>query len=117
MKTAYYMMTVNSRGLLSRMDETPPVSHVEPPPPPRKKLLIAPIWHTVVLVIVIVLASFGGTQGASHGNASGSKLFLYAWNIIWQFIVVGYVWFGLRLRRVRLRDLIGECGTTSRAFC
>jgi len=116
MKTAYYMMTANSRGLLSRMDETPSIPQADIPPSLQRKFLVAPIWHTVLLVIVIVLVSFGGTKAASHGDTHGSKLFLYTWNIVWQFIIVGYIWFGLRLRHVRLRDLIGGRWNDFEAF-
>lgn len=97
------------------MDDATPLAQVEAPPPEDSGKLIAPVWHTVLLVVVILLVSFGGSK-AVHREHSASKLPLYMWNILWQLLVVGYVWVGLRLRRTRLRDVVGGKWNTVEAL-
>jgi membrane protease YdiL (CAAX protease family) len=97
------------------MDDATPIAQVDAPAPENSGKLIAPIWHTVLLVVVVLLVSFGGSK-AAHREYSGSKLPLYTWNILWQLLVVGYVWVGLRLRKTRLRDVVGGKWNTVEAF-
>jgi len=97
------------------MDDATPIAQVDAPAPDNSGKLIAPIWHTVLLVAVVLLVSFGGSK-AAHREYSGSKLPLYTWNILWQLLVVGYVWVGLRLRKTRLRDVVGGKWNTVEAF-
>ncbi len=70
--------------------------------------LLAPRWHTVVTVLMLLGLSAAGAR--SHGlptnRAHGHiRSYLFAAAIEW--IIVAFVWFGLRLRRFRLLDLIG----------
>lgn len=74
---------------------------------------IAPVWHTAVLVVAVVLLSFAGAKSftayldASHrGNVD--RLLTYAHTAMMEALMVGWVWFGLRLRGVPFRSLIGE---------
>ena len=97
------------------MDDATPRAQVEAPAPETPGRLIAPLWHTILLVLVILLVSFGSSKAVNR-DASASKLPLYAWNILWQWLVVGYVWIGLRLRRTRMRDVIGGKWNTFEAF-
>lgn len=97
------------------MDDATPLAQVEGPAPFAQRKLIAPLWHTVLLVVVVLLVSFGGSK-AIHGEYSASKLPLYTWNILWQLLIVGYVWIGLRLRKTRLRDVVGGKWNTLEAF-
>ena len=79
----------------------------EPPAfPKRKRRLLAPWWHTAALVVVLLLVSLNGTRG-KHPLVEGSNhLPEYIWTMIWEWILVGFVWLGIR-KRIRLRDLIG----------
>lgn len=74
------------------------------PPQPSRRLL-APWWHTVLLVALLLLASFGGAQG-KHVLSHGSKLPQYAWGMAWEWILAGFVWLGVR-KRVSIRQVIG----------
>ena len=87
------------------MDDATPLAQVEAPAPETPRQLIAPLWHTILLVLVILLVSFGSSKAVNR-DASASKLPLYAWNILWQWLVVGYavliaLWHAVR---VLLRD-------------
>jgi uncharacterized protein len=60
--------------------------------------------------------SFLGSSkvGAVHG--SGSRILLYGGTFITQLVLILLIWFGIRLRGVRMRDLIGGRWKTVEAF-
>lgn len=77
-----------------------------PAPQPSERRLLAPLWHTAVLVVVLLGVSVSGA-GSTHLLArSGSKLAQYIWGMTWEWILAGFVWLGIR-KRYRLRDIIG----------
>jgi hypothetical protein len=77
-----------------------------PAPQSSERRLLAPVWHTALLVAVLLLGSVGGA-GSHHMLArSGSKLPQYVWGMTWEWILAGFVWLGIR-KRYRLRDVIG----------
>jgi len=69
--------------------------------------LLAPLWHTAILVFVLLSASVNGMRG-NHPIAAvyGSKVPEYLWNIGWELVLLGFVWLGIR-KRISLRELIG----------
>jgi membrane protease YdiL (CAAX protease family) len=72
--------------------------------------LIAPIWHTVVLIVV--LAGLALVQALQQPTVETlnlrSRLPLYLSMIGFELTLLGYVWFlGLRSRNVPLRDIVG----------
>ena len=79
--------------------------------------LIAPVWHTVLLVSALMLLSWLGARGRSFapvvphssGRAHG-HIFGYTTTIAIEWLLVAFVWCGLRLRRVRMADLMGYRG-------
>jgi membrane protease YdiL (CAAX protease family) len=90
----------------------PLVAPVEPAQP----ALIAPLWHTLLITALILGNSFLGSSkvGAVHG--SGSRILLYGGTFFTQLILILFIWFGIRLRGVRMRDLIGGRWKTVEAF-
>jgi uncharacterized protein len=81
-----------------------------------KTALIAPIWHTLLIVALILANSFMGSSkvGAVHG--SSSRILLYGGTFVTQFVLILLVWFGIRLRGIRMHDLIGGRWDTVEAF-
>ena len=77
-----------------------------PAPEPRERRLLAPIWHTVLLVAVLLLGSISGAGSHHLLNRTGSKLPQYIWGMAWEWILAGFVWLGIR-KRFRLREVIG----------
>ena len=77
---------------------------------------VAPVWHTILVVGLILANSFAGSSklGAVHGSAS--RIFLYGGTFVTQLILILLVWFGIRLRKVRMRDLIGGRWPTVESF-
>jgi membrane protease YdiL (CAAX protease family) len=76
----------------------PPTEEAEP------RRLLAPVWHTAVLVAVLLVGSVSGAGG--HRMLRGSKLPQYIWGMTWEWILAGFVWLGIR-KRYKLRDIIG----------
>ncbi len=80
-----------------------------PQPPaaqPSQRRLLAPVWHTVLLVAVLLAGSVSGAGSHHLLVRGGSKLLQYLWGITWEWILAGFVWLGIR-KRFRLRDVIG----------
>ena len=90
---------------------TPEVSLTEPtvaPPSPAKLALIAPWWHTLLNTALIRGNSFLGTTKLEHVDSGpGSRLCLYGGTFLTEFVLILIIWFGIRSRGVRMRDLIG----------
>jgi len=97
-------------------------AHTLPPAASEQKLL-APVWHTIVLVAALLFNSFlsaklmstavghGAGTISANGQAAG-----YAVNIGLEFLILLFVWFGLRLRGMKIRDLIGGRWKTPEDF-
>jgi membrane protease YdiL (CAAX protease family) len=78
-------------------------------PNPERKL-IAPLWHTIVLVLLmIVYAYYGQTSVARIGRLHlTSKVPLYLYMIALELVLVSYVWFlGVKPSGGSIRGLIG----------
>ncbi len=68
--------------------------------------LLAPWWHSVLLISLLLLASVGGMRGQHPLASGGSRLPEYIATMIWEWMLVGLVWLGIR-KRIRMRELIG----------
>ncbi len=75
-------------------------------PAPAERRLLAPVWHTALLVAVLLVASISGSGTHHPLSRGGGKLPQYLWGITWEWILTGFVWLGIR-KRYRLRDIIG----------
>jgi CAAX protease family protein len=76
-------------------------------PQATKPALIAPRWHTIVLVLVMVLSSLISAKRHQQYTGQQSHIPLYVLTMGWQYILVGYIYFGVRRKGGRLRDLVG----------
>ena len=77
------------------------------PPTSVKAELIAPWWHTLIIIALILGNSFLGSTKIGAVQASGSRILLYGGTFITQLVLFVIIWFGIRSRGVRMRDLIG----------
>ncbi len=71
---------------------------------------VAPVWHTVLLVAILLglAAAQGQPQTAVRGDRLPSRVTLYAFTLGYEFFLLGYVWLlGLKLRGVALAEIIG----------
>jgi hypothetical protein len=77
---------------------------------PNKRALVAPLWHTIVLVVVILgIALLQSRQPHQLDSVQlKSRLPLYAAQILFELILFAYVWLlGLRLTGTPVSELIG----------
>ena len=80
--------------------------------PPRDQTryrMVAPIWHTV-LVLLILAALFGWaaySRSFSPMARSHGRMASYLSMLTLEWLLAGLVWWGIRLQGLRLRDLVG----------
>jgi CAAX protease family protein len=84
------------------------MSSTIPAAPEPTSPLVAPRWHTAVMVLILLGVSALSTRShglpvtRAHGHVAG-----YLTAVLVEWVMVAFVWFGMRLRRFRLLDLIG----------
>jgi membrane protease YdiL (CAAX protease family) len=76
------------------------------PPTTQAPGLIAPWWHTALLIALLLGASYGQANTLSGMVARNGRLPLYISSIIVEWVVLSFIWLGVR-RRTTLRDLVG----------
>jgi len=86
------------------------------PPGPAKAALIAPLWNTLLITALILGNSYLASSKIGAAQSQGSRLLLYGSTFITQLVLFLLVWFGIRLRGVRMRDLIGGKWKTVESF-
>ncbi len=91
-----------------RLPEEPPPSSI-PEEPGIAAQPIAPVWHTLLLVAGIGLLSLAGANemGGRHA-AHVNRQATYAFTAVTELAMVAWVYFGLRLRQIPFRSLMGE---------
>ena len=93
----------------------PSASVVKPP-----AMAVAPVWHTLVLVAGIVVLSIEGARELSGpgagGEISSNRLVTYATTVGSEILMVAWVWFGMRLRKVPFRSLFGDLSGGIKTF-
>lgn len=79
--------------------------------------LIAPVWHTLVIVALILLNSYAGRslQQTAPGNAQG-RFMAYGGTFIAELLLVLFIWFGISRRGVKMRELVGGRWTSPEDF-
>jgi membrane protease YdiL (CAAX protease family) len=69
---------------------------------------VAPWWHTALLAIVIVGVSIlSSLQSKTAGFSGSHNMKRYAVTIAWEWILALLAWWGLRMRRTPLREVLG----------
>lgn len=83
-----------------------------------RKTPIAPVWHTVLLMGLIVLVSVLGfvRHSGPHGATVVNRLHTYGTTAILELVLIGWVALGVRLRGVRLRTLFGNVSISLKAI-
>ena len=76
----------------------------EPAGAPRP---IAPVWHTVLLVLIIVGFSLGARNRQHAINSSHARVLQYTATLIWEWLLFFYCVWGARKRGWSFRELVG----------
>lgn len=92
-----------------------PVDAVSPASPTATPVL-APMWHTLVLIAVIATISISGSLRAAQPQPLHNRLATYAATGVMELLMLAWVAWGLRLKRVPMRTLFGYLPAGSRAF-
>jgi uncharacterized protein len=114
---------------------TPPPTHIDPvtgqplemQQPPvqvhQERKLVAPIWHTILIIVILLGNSFLTASLASKVNGANTgaltdkqRIIQYVFTIGFEFFLLFLVWIGLRLKQTRLSELIGGRWKTPEAF-
>jgi hypothetical protein len=74
---------------------------------PTKPRRIAPLWHTILLAVLLLGVSLGAANSQRTFVEHRGRIPLYASTMVIEWLVVGYVWWGVRKRGVTLRELTG----------
>jgi len=88
--------------------ENPPAA-VQLSPSAQRLRAVAPVWHTVLFIVLTL--GLTAVQARQQPNLNTvnlpSRAPLYCVMIVFEFFMLGYVWIGLRLARVPIRDIVG----------
>jgi membrane protease YdiL (CAAX protease family) len=94
--------------------ETPIIETAQAPSlPPRA---VAPLWHTVILIAAIVALSMQGASQFSGKQADPPRMGTYALTAASELLMLGWVFFGLRLRKIPFRSLLGSVSNDFRSI-
>jgi|SRR5579864_997110 len=80
---------------------------VSPAPAPSERKLIAPLWHTVLMIVLILGLSYGGSAKIPANSILNSRYFVYGSTAVMEFIWFLLVWFGISRKGIKMRELIG----------
>ena len=91
------------------MSTNPPVVSdvVAAPEAPRARGPVAPAWHTVLFLVIVF--AFSALGAIDHGGTveRHGRLFTYSITLAWEWLLVAYVWWGIRKNNRSVRELIG----------
>jgi uncharacterized protein len=83
---------------------------------PARMEPVAPWWHTAMVVAVILGVSVLNS-GASNASGLGrDHIKHYSMTIVWEWALAGLTWWGIRLRHVPLRQVLGERRAGAKAW-
>lgn len=70
---------------------------------------VAPAWHTVLVVLIMLGLSWlsAYSQGLPSVGKTRSRVAEYITSIAMEWLMLGFIWIGLRLRRQHMRVLLG----------
>jgi CAAX protease family protein len=106
-------------------EPTPGLEPVPAPPLPatEEKKLLAPVWHTVLMVAVMLansavsfLMSRRMTSTRAGAITDKARIIEYVGTIALELFLLLLLWLGLRLRQTRIRDVIGGRWATVEDF-
>jgi hypothetical protein len=102
---------------MDAMDEMTNAAGAEEPAGKAEDSLIAPWWHTALMILLIVgLSVLGARQMHSSVGRPLRLVPNYLMTIAYEWVLAGLAWWGIHLRKVPLRQLIGEWRPAARGW-
>jgi uncharacterized protein len=70
---------------------------------------VAPAWHAVVVLIILLGFSLLGAIAGKRQPAASSRrhLMQYGVTMVFEWLIVAFIWWAVRRRGIRLADLVG----------
>jgi len=89
-----------------------------PEPVEQRSRPIAPVWHTLLLMVLIIAVSVLGfvRHSGPHGATVVNRLRTYGTTAILEMVLIGWVALGVKLRGIRLRSLFGKVSISMKAI-
>ncbi len=75
---------------------------------------VAPWWHTALLIAIIASASALSTARAR--SIGTHHLGRYGFTLVWEWALLAFAWWGIRLRRVPVNQILGEWRAGAKAW-
>jgi membrane protease YdiL (CAAX protease family) len=68
---------------------------------------VAPWWHTAILLLLLASTSLLGVRAAHRDSVAAHHVGRYLTGICAEWVLLLLTWLGLRMRRVRIAELLG----------
>ncbi len=68
---------------------------------------VAPVWHTTIFVGVVVVFAALSAKSQQQMVAQHGRIITYVATIVWEWLLVAYIYWGARREGVGLRELVG----------
>src|SRR5215469_14307859 len=112
------------RDLKPMQTEPEPITTPEIPaalPAVPEKKLLAPVWHTVLIIVILLgnsylTARFFAAHRDSAPASAAPRTLDYLFTIGFELFLLLLVWIGLRIKRYSMRELIGGKWKTPEDF-
>jgi hypothetical protein len=75
---------------------------------PKRRQSVAPWWHTCALILLFVGISFTGAIESRTAGSTQHHLPRYLFTLAFEWVAAGVTWWGLRMRRVPVAQVVGE---------
>lgn len=85
-----------------------PQPSLSPPDPLGLTKQVAPWWHTALLVLFLVGMSLMGAFATKKQQLAGHQMQTYTFAIVSEWLLLAFVWWGVWMRRVPLKSLLGQ---------
>jgi uncharacterized protein len=82
--------------------------------PTTNQSILAPWWHTVLLLAPILGFSLLGRMRPAQHTLSDHHTTQYAITLVWEWVLAALVVWGIRMRKIPLRQILGERRPTLR---
>lgn len=91
------------------MDPVEPIVTPAPPLPTETHAprTVAPLWHTIVLVVFVLAMSATSAPRIGEMVSKHGRMQMYLTTIFFEWLMVLYVWWGMRKTGTHLREVIG----------
>ena len=101
----------------SGLSVTTPESSITQIAPTRSATLLAPLWHTaIILVLLLGISLVNALTRHLAATPAHTHYVMYGVTLVWEWVLLALVHWGLLMRRTPLRQLLGVRRPGAREF-